>query len=86
MKYAVLYYIEGKWLVSVENANEIFSRMDMDDCYDISIIDIRLLDEERFCEPCKFFGSWHNPDDPLRMEIRSLKTGKVVEAGYGTDH
>lgn len=86
MRFAVLYYIEGQWCVKIESAREIFNTMDLDDCYDISINDIRMLDEEEFCEPCEFYGSWHDPSDPLRMEIRRKRDGEVVAVGYGTDH
>lgn len=99
-KYLVTYEIEGEICEpKIETATEIFNKMDMDDCYDISILDLRLLQkpENRFdvyYPACQFFGTWSckNPEtgkiDPLRMEIRKkfLDTDIVYDVGYGTDH
>lgn len=86
MKFAVLYYIEGKWWATVEDEYGVFNRMAMDDCYDIEITDIRMIDEEEFCEPCEFYGTWHDLYDPLRMEIQRKRDGKVIAARYAPDH
>lgn len=85
-KFAVKYEMEDDVFATIETARQIFDKMDMDDCYNIHILDIRIFDVDEFCEPCVFYGSWHNFDDPLRMEIRRKRDNEVVAIGYGTDH
>jgi len=85
-KFIVKYEMEDDVLVAVETATEIFDKMDMDDCYNIYITDIRQFDVDNFCEPCEFHGTWYYWNDPLRMEIVRKKDGEVVAVGYGTDH
>lgn len=85
-KYLVVYRIEGKLTEPViETAREIFNKMDMDDCYDIEIVKIHLLEGDTMSE-CWFRGTWHNPKEPLKMKIVDLKTHEVYDVGYGTDH
>lgn len=101
-KYLVTYEVEGKLCEPViETATQIFNKMDMDDCYDIKIIDLKWLkkydninDFRFFGYPqCHFSGTWccKNPStgriDPLRMEINVI-TGhcETLDVGYGTDH
>lgn len=85
-QFVVKYEIEDEVHVAVETAYHIFDRMDLDDCYHIRILDIREFNTDHFCEPCEFFGTWHNFDEPLRMEIRRKADGVIVAVGYGTDH
>lgn len=83
-EYLVVYKIDGvEYSPTIETESRIFERMSMDDCYDIEIVDIRLF--EKGYPECKFFGKWHNSDDPLRMEIRAA-TGGVLSVGYAPDH
>ena len=84
--YLVTYEMEGEVFHRFETENTIFDRMDMSDCYDIDIKNILLCEEGKLQIACQFFGTWHNGDDPLRMEIRTLGNGEVVSVGYGTDH
>lgn len=97
-KYLVTYEIEGEICEPViETAPQIFDKMDLDDCYDIHIVDLRWLKRyKNFNEmrmvasiypSCEFHGTWHNGKDPLRMEIRE-KFGdmEVLDVGYGSDH
>ena len=85
-EFIVKYESDGDVCVAVNSANKIFSTMDMNDCYDIHILDIRQFSVEDFCEPCDFYGTWSNFSDPLRMEIRRKRDGEVVAVGYGSDH
>ena len=88
-KYLVTYIIEGKICEPViETAIQIFNKMDMDDCYDIDILDLEWIkpwenvDEWKHSPhprpKCYFEGTWSccNPEtnriDPLRMEIRMM--------------
>lgn len=92
-KYLVLYEMDGELCEPViQTANEIFDKMDMADCYDISVhYMLGLYDKDRL-PVCEFHGTWccKNPEtgkiDSLRMEIREKNTGEVVDVGYGTDH
>lgn len=86
MMYLVTYEIEGKIFHNFESEKEIFSKMDMDDCYDITIKNILLCEEGKLPVSCQFFGTWHNIKDPLRMEVRNLITNELYSIGYGTDH
>ena len=90
-KYLVIYKIDGEISEpSIETASAIFSKMDMDDCYDIFVARIWLIHGINLTE-CRFYGTWHNPKDPLRMEIRAMipatpEQMKAFDIGYGTDH
>lgn len=87
MKFLVKYKIEGEAVVILEDEAAIFNRMDMEDCYDIVIEDIRIADpNENYLQSCIFQGVWSNIKDPLRMEIINAYTDEVVAVGYGTDH
>ena len=66
-------------------AKDIFAVLDMDDCCDPGFISIHHIKSNGRHERCDWFGTWHNPKDPLRMEIRTTK-GKVLDIGYGADH
>lgn len=97
-KYLVIYEIEGEICEPViETAKEIFDKMDMADCYDIEIICLTWLkphkDRRDFCldlnvfPRCQFLGAWHDGNDPLKMEIRTMfGESKTLDIGYGTDH
>jgi len=93
-KYLVTYEIEGEILEpAIETAVQIFNKMAMDDCYDIHILDLKLLQKPEnranvFYPTCQFYGTWHNPKDSLRMEIRRkfIDTDVVYDVGYAPDH
>jgi len=99
-KYLVTYEIEDHIFAVIETAREIFNKMDMADCYNIRVIVLEWLceydcpgDYKLYGYPeCEFKGTWscRNPEtnriDPLRMEIRRVDTGEVLDVGYGTDH
>ena len=65
--------------------------MEMDDCYPIQIERLFLIDGKELRE-CEFHGTWscHNPEtgriDSLRMEIRRMADGILLDAGYAQDH
>lgn len=91
-KYLVIYEIDGELSEPViETGNQIFGKMDMSDCYDISIRRIWLIDGIKLTE-CRFYGTWHNGKEPLRMEIRAMipatpeQMNEAFDIGYGTDH
>ncbi len=90
-KYLVIYEIDGELSEpSIETAFAIFSKMDMSDCYDITIRRIWLIHGINLTE-CRFYGTWHNWNEPLRMEIRAMipatpEQFKPFDIGYGTDH
>lgn len=67
----------------VMTAPEIFNMMDMADCYGL-LIDVWKINGygEALSDAC-FLGTWHDPSDPLKMELR-WEGGR--EIGYGTDH
>lgn len=97
-KYLVTYEIEGELCSPViETATQIFSKMDMDDCYDIHICALRWLQEFKTYDEmknadsiypnCVFHRTWHDPSDPLKMEIRlAFGTLETLDIGYGTNH
>ena len=93
-KYLVIYEIDGELSEpSIETASDIFGKMDMSDCYDITIVKIWLIKKINLIA-CQFYGTWHNPKEPLRMEIRPFiptipkqpEDIKPYDIGYGTDH
>lgn len=97
-KYLVTYAIEGEPLSpKIETSAEIFRKMEMDDCYDIRIVNILWLKKYNAVSEfekatdvypvCRFYGTWHDSKDPLRMEIRLLSgTREVLSVGYATEH
>lgn len=87
-RFLVVYELEGKETSPhITTANEIFDKMDMDDCYDVSVKYLYWLKEKPFkLIPCKFYGTWHRFKDPLLMEIVRTDTGETMSFGYGTDH
>lgn len=82
-EYLVLYRSEGETYYVKSTADKIFDKMDMDDCYDIHLEKLWILKPDGL-KRCHFYGTWHDGNDPLRMEIRYGK--KVLDVGYGTDH
>ena len=84
-KYYVVYKIEGEYSSVIETGHQIFDRMDIDDCYDIHIERLLLIDKTRLI-PCEFLGTWHNGKNPLCMEIRRISNRKVLDVGYGSNH
>lgn len=86
MKFLVKYNIEDEYFVMIEAEREIFNRMDLNDCYDITICDLRIAEPSQYLRECSFHGIWHDGHDPLRMEIRDAYSGEVLAIGYGTDH
>ena len=90
-KYLVIYKIDGELTEPlVRTAQSIFEHMDMEDCYPISIARLWKIDGIKLTE-CRFYGTWHNGKEPLRMEIRAMIPAtpeqlKPYDVGYGTDH
>lgn len=89
-KYLVIYEIDGELTEPlVRTAQSIFEHMDMSDCYPISIARLWKIDETNLTE-CRFYGTWHNGKEPLRMEIKAMCPApeqlKPYDVGYGTDH
>ena len=78
---------EGEGSPVIETSNQIFNKMDMDDCYPIRVKYLYWLKEKPFeLIPCEFYGTWHKFKDPLLMEIVRSDTGETVVCGHGTDH
>ena len=70
----------------IASAHRIFDYMDMSDILDDPPeLRVFLLRPDKAPLPCQLYGTWHNFNDPLRMEIRTNR-GKVLDVGYGTDH
>ena len=69
----------------VMSAGEIFSEMDMSDCFNIEIDVYRIRPFGKRPEHCRFLGKWHDHDDPEKMEIVGSR-GRTLDTGYGTDH
>lgn len=69
----------------IMTAAEIFRLMDMDECfpYDFQIDIWKINGIGEPLTACDFNGTWHDPSDPLKMEI-VFDGGRVV--GRGTDH
>lgn len=90
-KYLVIYEIDGEITEPlVRTAQSIFEHMDMSDCYPISIARLWKIDGINLTE-CRFQGTWHNPKDPLKMQIKVVcpatkELMKPLDVGYGTDH
>ena len=85
-KYLVFYRMEDIPLEPVlETAAQIFNKMDMDDCYPISIWKLYSMDASGDLRECSFNGTWHESKDPLKMTITD-EYGRILEAGWGSDH
>lgn len=85
-KYLVIYQDDDELMDPlIHTAAKIFDRMDMSDCYHIRILRLVLIKGTKLIH-CRFLNTWHNPKDPLRMEIRDMITDEVYDVGYGTDH
>lgn len=87
-KYLVIYEIEGEICEpAIETATQIFDKMDLSDCYDITIKRIFLIDGSKVGE-CRFRGTWHDPKEPLKMVIEAMYPAPPLpyDIGYGTDH
>ena len=84
-RYYVVYKIEDEYYPHIESAMEIFNKMDMSDCYDISVERICLINNSKLI-PCRFRNTWHDPREPLRMQIENKRNGTVYNIGYGSDH
>ena len=92
-KYLVIYEYLNEGRIAepvIETANQIFDKMDMSDCYDIEIRRLILINGYKLTE-CRFLGTWHNGNDPLRMEIKAaipatIEQMEPFDVGYGTDH
>lgn len=94
-KYLVTYESEGDVCEpAIKTAIEIFHDMEFDDCFDIKIIDLRLLrptGNDPYPE-CEYHGTWCNYDpetgkiDPLRVEIRMKNGNEVLDVGYQPEH
>lgn len=83
--YLVIYIIDGEAYAHLETGSQICDKMDMDDCYDIEVANIWLIDGTELIE-CQFNGTWHDPKHPLRMTITDKATEEEYDVFYGTDH
>lgn len=91
-KYLVIYSYDGELgEPQISTGREIFQKMEMDDCYPVSIERLILIDGKELRE-CEFHGTWCCTDretgkiDPLRMEIRRMADGILLDSGYAEDH
>lgn len=91
-KYLVIYKdADGELMEPViQTARQIFNTMDMSDCHGETIKRILLLDGSKVVE-CRFWGTWHDPKEPLKMMIEAMIPGtpeqmQPYDIGYGTDH
>ena len=85
-KYVVIYEIEGEICEpEIVDARQIFDKMDMSDCYDISIKRLLLVDGAKLIG-CRFRGTHHDFKEKLKMKIENVITGEVYDVGYGSDH
>lgn len=84
--FLVKYEMEGEIYSAIEKPIQIFNKMDMADCYELYIEGIWDLDPDHYLEECVFYGTWHDPSCPLKMEIRRKKNNKFIVGGFGTDH
>lgn len=86
-KYLVTFEIEGELSNAVIlSPRQIFDKMDLDDCYDISVVSIYLIKKNGAPVKCVFHGTRHDLSDPLKMSITSSSGKKIYDYGYGTDH
>lgn len=84
-KYFVIYDIEGELSPMVETAREIFRRMEFSDCYDISIKRLWLIKGD-YITSARFLNVWHDPKDPLRVDIKDTITNEIYDSGYQPEH
>ena len=84
-KYFVIYDMDGEYVPKVETGREIFNRMDMSDCYDITIVRLWLIKGD-YITSARFLGTHHDRNENLKMEIVDTITGEVFDIGYGNDH
>lgn len=91
-KYLVIYSFDDEiGEPQISTGREIFSKMGMDDCYPINIERLMLIEGKDLLE-CEFRGTWCCTDretgeiDSLRMEIRRMADGILLDAGYAPDH
>ena len=75
-------YAEVVTPYAIFNFNDMMDTLDEEDA---PVQSIYLIRPDKAPLPCTFHGTWHNWDDPLRMEIRTNR-GKVLDAGYGSNH
>lgn len=86
-KYLVTFEIEGELSdTAIMTPRQIFDKMDLDDCYDISVENIYLIKKSGAPVKVQFRGCRHRLDDPLRMSIFSMSGKTEYDYGYGTDH
>lgn len=71
----------------VVKAEQIFRDLDMEDCYPglFSREAYLLKGYNKRPERVQLLGTWHDPKDPLKMEIISSR-GKVLDVAWGNDH
>ena len=76
---------DGELFNCIKTEKEIIERIDMIDC---SGEQIKIYQVDKFgkIEPLKILGCWHNPKNPLLIEIVDDKEENVIFSGYGTDH
>ena len=91
-KYLVIYsYDDEIGEPEITTGREIFQTMEMDDCYPVHIEKLLLIDGKEIHE-CKFYDTWCCTDretgkiDPLRMEIRRMADGILLDSGYAPEH
>lgn len=82
-KFLVNAISDGEEWSKIMTAAEIFEMMDMSDCYDIDIDVWKINGWGQALTECCFLNCWHDPSDPLKMQIRWVGG---METGYGTDH
>lgn len=83
-KYLVIYEVDGELLEpKISIPHFIWETMDLADCMPINVAKLWLIKGTELIE-CQFYGTWHNGNEPLRMEIRNGET--TLDVGYGTDH
>ena len=73
---------ETSW--SIKSAGELFSRIDMYDCFDEDLELWLLTDDGPL--PVDWHGTWHDMNDPLKMTLTLRSTGNILDQGWGTDH
>lgn len=85
-KYLVIYELDDDICDPVvSTATEIFNKMDMSDCYPIHVERILMIEGKELTE-CRFRGTWHDPNEPLKMVIENRETEEIMDVGYGSDH
>ena len=91
-KYLIIYsYGDEMGEPKITTGREIFDKMGMSDCYPINIEKILHVDGKEIHE-CEFHGTWCCTDretgqtDPLRMEIRRMADGILLDSGYAPNH